>query len=534
LKGLSGEQHESGGGGGEGDGGGNTANTAISSPPTSPIRNKKKQNAVVTQQQTKPQSNHKRHLSSDINQYLSSTDYTEGLNTNERQNHFRQTFAFSNDDTGKDHDQNNNIKKYDDKNGNKKNDVQQLSDLLRLFVQLKESAGVERAILSSLLAFRNNSVIQDDNKSNSSLPSFRMLTNDLILEVENQRALCHKLHQLPSGPHHTLVLELAELSPRLKELQEIILTNFSSLQGAEYDYETIWDIITMYIDKLHSIELLIIEDLDLACAEEGIKTNSYKPGTTKKSSFKKASLSTKTSSSSSSSSEDHKDHSTTSVVYRALEQIGSPKDAGTSHELLAEDIKKMPADQLKDRVLALLSSNRSSSPTPSVASGKEICPRNASKSIPANLESTAAENLNLDMNNALRKPLERAASKEWEISIYEIKFQKRLGQGASATTYLGKWTGQNVAVKVASITEFGLEGWRTEVNALQRLHHPNIIRLMGSIYNENPQTHCLVLEYCNGGDLSTALRYPTPRNFFFHVSSSIANAMSYLHKRGMF
>ena len=100
--------------------------------------------------------------------------------------------------------------------------------------------------------------------------------------------------------------------------------------------------------------------------------------------------------------------------------------------------------------------------------------------------------------------------------------------------FTGKWTGQNVAVKVASITEFGLEGWRTEVNALQRLHHPNIIRLMGSIYNENPQTHCLVLEYCNGGDLGTALRYPTPRNFFFHVSSSIANAMSYLHKRGMF
>jgi hypothetical protein len=142
-------------------------------------------------------------LSSDINQYLSATDYTEGLNTPERQNHFHQTFAFSNDDTGKDYDQNHNndnnnyIKKYDDKNANKKNEVQQLSDLLPLFVQLKESAGVEQAILSSLLAFRNNSVIQDDNISNSSLPSFRMLTNDLILEVENQRGLCHKLYQLP-------------------------------------------------------------------------------------------------------------------------------------------------------------------------------------------------------------------------------------------------------------------------------------------------------------------------------------------------
>ena len=298
LKDLSGEQQK--------QESGKTNAAMMLSPPTSPIRNSKKQNNIVMKQQqqqqqqqrhTKPK--HTRHLSSDINQYLSATDYTEGLNTPERQNHFRQTFAFSSDDTEGDDTAN----EKDDTNNknsknNKKNEVQQLSDLLRLFVQLKESAGVERAILSSLLAFRNNSVIQDDNKSNSSLPSFRMLTNDLILEVENQRALCHKLHQLPSGPHHTLVLELAELSPRLKELQQIILTNFSSLQGAEYDYETIWDIITMYIDKLHSIELLIIEDLDLACAEEGIKTNHYKPRTAKKAMLKKSSLSTMTSSSS--------------------------------------------------------------------------------------------------------------------------------------------------------------------------------------------------------------------------------------------
>jgi serine/threonine protein kinase len=32
-------------------------------------------------------------------------------------------------------------------------------------------------------------------------------------------------------------------------------------------------------------------------------------------------------------------------------------------------------------------------------------------------------------------------------------------------------------------------------------------------------------------DLATALKYPTPRNFLFHVASSIANAMSYLHSR---
>ena len=66
---------------------------------------------------------------------------------------------------------------------------------------------------------------------------------------------------------------------------------------------------------------------------------------------------------------------------------------------------------------------------------------------------------------------------------------------------------------------------------MQRLHHPNIIRLLGSVYHESPLTYCLVLEYCNAGDLSTVLKYPTPKNFFFTAALGIANAMAYLHNR---
>ena len=99
------------------------------------------------------------------------------------------------------------------------------------------------------------------------------------------------------------------------------------------------------------------------------------------------------------------------------------------------------------------------------------------------------------------------ASKEWEINLYELKFLKRIGEGAAGTTYLANWTGLNVAVKVASITEMGLEGWRTEVQSLKMLHHPNIIRLLGSVYHQNPLTFCLVLEYCNGGCTSRLLKH---------------------------
>lgn len=58
-----------------------------------------------------------------------------------------------------------------------------------------------------------------------------------------------------------------------------------------------------------------------------------------------------------------------------------------------------------------------------------------------------------------------------------------------------------------------------------------MIRLLGSVYHETPLTYCLVLEYCNAGDLATILKYPTPKNFFFTAAVGISNAMAYLHSR---
>ena len=80
-----------------------------------------------------------------------------------------------------------------------------------------------------------------------------------------------------------------------------------------------------------------------------------------------------------------------------------------------------------------------------------------------------------------------------------------------------------MAVKVAAITDLGLEGWHTEVHSLKRLHHPNVIRLLGSIYNPSPQTYGLVLEYCNAGDLAAALQRSVPSNFFCKIADDVAN-----------
>lgn len=46
--------------------------------------------------------------------------------------------------------------------------------------------------------------------------------------------------------------------------------------------------------------------------------------------------------------------------------------------------------------------------------------------------------------------------KEWEINLYDVRFMRRLGRGVAGTTYLGKWRGQKVAVKVSKMTKSGV------------------------------------------------------------------------------
>lgn len=95
---------------------------------------------------------------------------------------------------------------------------------------------------------------------------------------------------------------------------------------------------------------------------------------------------------------------------------------------------------------------------------------------------------------------------------------------------MGKYCNQEVAIKVASTSEMGLEGWAAELMSLKKLHHANVIRFLGSIYNPSPLMYCLVLEYCDGGDLSVALACETPPRFFTNVAAGVANGIFYLHK----
>jgi hypothetical protein len=504
--------------------------------------------------------------------------------------------------------------------------VVHLLDLLDIFIKLKESTGIERATLTSLLAAANAAAANAKNSTHHHQHhddnDTQFLLADLVLQVENQRSLLQRLRQLRnsqggSGSLKNLVHDLVSLSPRLAQLQHDLLqgggggdaimssghvhhghgadgvttTNaiMETVLGAsltENNSNQWWDLLTVYIDKLHSLELLIVEEIECSAAywmtplpssasslaasataaspslfpqpQAMMMMNNNSPIRKRRKSPPHSMLpdappppTDMTAASSSINNDVHVvckksfgcefandteflDHVQSLDPYEIKRLLVT----GLQQQVRVENGTSTNIDQQPDSGGAYSESSSSSS-TRSLSSkllplANDNHDRHNSNGHRVVKEGSGSEESPANRIDDLLKELCHApSSKEWEIDLYQIRFLKRIGQGSAGTTYLGDWGGTNVAVKVASITEMGLDGWRKEVQALQKLHHPNIIRLLGSVYHPSPLTFCLVLEYCNAGDLSDALLKPTPSEFWSHVAISIAKGITYLHHRGI-
>ena len=356
-----------------------------------------------------------------------------------------------------------------------------LLNLLGCLVRLKESTGMQRAIISSMMG-------QDS----------QILVTSLLLEVENQRKLVSELQNLPlfDNSLQTLVQDSVKMSSEMEALQLKIIRDFD-LEGAILGIQSlnVWNMITVYIDRLYALELLLVEELEYCQLDDG--------GVVQGSQL-------------------------------AFARNCQNQEDGLVLENIFGDtpIIELPPDVVKRKLIEYMGQQDQSVPPPPPPPliGESLL--NESSSAPQLAEANkTGESL---LSGMLQLPAASVeSSKEWQIKLDELQFRKRIGRGNAGTTYLAKWSGQTVAVKVAALSEMGLDGWKAEVDTLQRLHHPNVIRLLGSVYNENPLTYCLVLEYCNAGDLSCALQSPTPPDFFIRVATDIANGMAYLHKRGV-
>ena len=117
---------------------------------------------------------------------------------------------------------------------------------------------------------------------------------------------------------------------------------------------------------------------------------------------------------------------------------------------------------------------------------------------------------------------------------YEI--EKLIGSGAVGRVYLGRdlQTGEPVAIKelmsewVARVPD-ALERFRREGEALRKLNHPNIVKVLAT-FEENDQ-HYLIMEYVSGGSLADLLkRQPQqPIERVIAIGLELSDALSRAH-----
>lgn len=142
-----------------------------------------------------------------------------------------------------------------------------------------------------------------------------------------------------------------------------------------------------------------------------------------------------------------------------------------------------------------------------------------------------------------RNSLERRISNisnegEWEISLDELNLKEKIGGGAFGCVRLATWRGTEVAVKILYDKTIDLHEFYMEMIILTRLHHPNILQVLGCCTTQVP--YALVLEHIANGSLQP---YVHSRGVYYGslkydqkigIIKDISRGVAYLHNRRPF
>jgi serine/threonine protein kinase len=131
----------------------------------------------------------------------------------------------------------------------------------------------------------------------------------------------------------------------------------------------------------------------------------------------------------------------------------------------------------------------------------------------------------------------------YRISYYEIDKSKKLGTGAYSTVYLARCTDKEmitkynlinglVAIKkinISNLNDKATKMVRDEISIMSNIMknpHPNIISCIDII--DDLDTIYIIMEYCDGGDLSTILGNPIKEDISKYYFKQLINGLQYL------
>ncbi|KAI4347249.1 hypothetical protein L6164_008077 [Bauhinia variegata] len=122
---------------------------------------------------------------------------------------------------------------------------------------------------------------------------------------------------------------------------------------------------------------------------------------------------------------------------------------------------------------------------------------------------------------------------EYEIPWEEITLGERIGLGSYGEVYRGEWRGTEVAVKKfldQDISGESLEEFKSEVQIMKRLRHPNVVLFMGAVIR--PPNLSIVTEFLPRGSLYRLIHRPNNQldeRRRLRIALDAARGMNYLH-----
>mmetsp|Transcript_18868 Transcript_18868/g.40627 ORF Transcript_18868/g.40627 Transcript_18868/m.40627 type:complete len:504 (+) Transcript_18868:214-1725(+) len=121
---------------------------------------------------------------------------------------------------------------------------------------------------------------------------------------------------------------------------------------------------------------------------------------------------------------------------------------------------------------------------------------------------------------------------EWEIDPTSLTLLEKIGEGEFGIVHKARWHGTVVAVKI--LKEAGavaIGDFRTELNVLQKVHHPHTVQFLGAVTKRQP--FMIVTEFMTGGSLSDIFRGGRFPGMWRAVQLALdcARGLAYLHNR---
>ena len=119
---------------------------------------------------------------------------------------------------------------------------------------------------------------------------------------------------------------------------------------------------------------------------------------------------------------------------------------------------------------------------------------------------------------------------EWEVPRDCLKLYDKIGTGSFGTVHIATWRFTRVAAKVLdkSNEEFSIQEFRSELQTLAQIRHPNVIQFFGACTEMKP--YIIVLEYMSRGNLEVnneRLSLEERKQVLIDICSGLA----YLHNR---